>query len=112
MNVDEIAAQLPKVELHLHLDGSLSKGKEREINQPLKNGSVVFLIVLLAGFIGGRASARGIQLPDEQDIEGWLQRQKTASLAKNPSNKVRLIKTSRLGRPTANFAYDAKQQTP
>ena len=30
MNVDEIAAQLPKVELHLHLDGSLSKGKERD----------------------------------------------------------------------------------
>ena len=54
-----------------------------------------FLIVLLAGFIGGRASARGIQLPDEQDIEGWLQRQKTASLAKNPSNKVRLVKNSR-----------------
>ena len=53
-------ALVPKVELHLHLDGSLD-----------------------ADFIARRAAARGIDLPCEaSDVRAWLHEQKLAARAK------------------------------
>ena len=97
---EKLAKELPKVELHLHLDGSISPGQFKQISgKTYKNLDIIwniskkfqqkFCYHFESEFIARRAKERNITLPvpdPVNQLEKWLHNQKKSASQKDPAN--------------------------